>query len=159
MTRPTHMLADGSAVYPDGYDPADLSPLPEGYWEALDFATAKAAAFARVSASFYAVLAQGCASPKGWVDCDDKAQSRVTSAVSLMRETTDLGMAPPPVSWTMYDKAAMPHTLTELVMLGIAIGMRTQVLFAAKQQMEAVIGAATSVAELDAIDIEGGWPA
>lgn len=34
MTRPTHILPDGSVVFPAGHD--DATPLPAGYWEAND---------------------------------------------------------------------------------------------------------------------------
>jgi hypothetical protein len=124
-----------------------------------DIALAKAAALERISARFYAALAQGCASPKGWVDCDDKAQARITSAVSLMRELTTLGQAPPALSWTMFDKSPEPHTLADLVQLGIAIGMRTQTLFGVKQELEGAVEAATSIEDLNAIDVEGSWTA
>lgn len=123
-----------------------------------DIEKAKVALLARISSSFYSVLAQGCASPKGWVDCDDKAQARVTSAVSLMREAAALQMAPETLSWTMFDKSAVPHTVTDLVALGIAIGFRTQALFGAKQALEGAVEAATSIDDLDAIDIAGAWP-
>ncbi len=37
MTRPTHLhTPTGAAVFPQGHDPADLQPLPSGYWEARD---------------------------------------------------------------------------------------------------------------------------
>jgi hypothetical protein len=123
-----------------------------------DIALAKATALDGISKRFYAVLGQGCASPKGWVDCDDKAQARITSAVSLMRELTTLEQAPETLSWTMFDKSPEPHALADLVQLGIAIGMRTQALFGVKQALESAVEAATSVEGLDAIDIEGSWP-
>lgn len=159
-------VEDASDYADDAYA---IVPAPDDYmrqrysWDGTqlvsDITLAKAAALARISARFYTVLAQGCASPKGWVDCDDKAQARITSAVSLMREAGALQLAPETLSWTMFDKSAVAHTVTDLVALGIAIGMRTQALFGAKQVLEGAVEAAMSVADLDAIDIEGSWPA
>jgi hypothetical protein len=39
--RPTHLhRSTGSAVFPEGYDETDIELLPEGFWEAHDFAAA-----------------------------------------------------------------------------------------------------------------------
>ena len=49
--RPTHrLIADGSLVWPDGYDPAEIEPLPAGHYDQTDLADAQAALIARVDA-------------------------------------------------------------------------------------------------------------
>lgn len=50
MTRPTHMTADGSLVFPEGYDPSDLTALPACYWTVHDLADAKAARVVAIKA-------------------------------------------------------------------------------------------------------------
>jgi hypothetical protein len=49
MARPTHRLkADGSLVYPDGYDPAAIEALPANYYAAGDLADMEARLLAEV---------------------------------------------------------------------------------------------------------------
>lgn len=56
MIRPTHLdLATGAAVFPEGYDPAGLHPLPDGYWEARDADEAVAAIKAQAERDCLAV--------------------------------------------------------------------------------------------------------
>jgi hypothetical protein len=41
VARPSHRhRASGAAVYPEGYDSADLEPLPKNYWRDRDRADA-----------------------------------------------------------------------------------------------------------------------
>lgn len=49
MTRPTHRVTEtGEAVFPEGYDPGALEAIPEGYWEAEEFAARKIGAVAQI---------------------------------------------------------------------------------------------------------------
>ncbi|ODU71349.1 MAG: hypothetical protein ABT11_04060 [Novosphingobium sp. SCN 66-18] len=119
---------------------------------------ARAAAMVAVSTHFNVVLAQGCMTPKGRADCDDKAQQRITSAVLLSDKAAQLGLPEAATPWTMFDGSVEPHSRAELVALGLAIGAQMQACFARKQQLQALIGAAADRAALAAIDIEAGWP-
>ncbi|WP_313337442.1 hypothetical protein [Sphingobium yanoikuyae] len=49
--RPTYrLIADGSLVWPEGYDPAAIEALPAGYYDPIDLAAGEAALIAKVDA-------------------------------------------------------------------------------------------------------------
>lgn len=156
----------------DGYDPAewidrgevpDEVPVMLATWDGTaivaDLTGPREAKQAAISARFVQATLAGCASPKGWVDCDEVAQGRVDRLVKLIREASDLGMDPPEtVDFTMYDKSQQPHTLAELVTLGITIGFHFLALFAHKQALEAALASIDTLAAIEALDVEVGWP-
>lgn len=142
------IVADEQGL-PQAVDPASLLTLDE----------ARAARQAAVSAAFVVELAKGCQGPKGWVDCDEQAQGRISRIIQMRREAAALDIPQPPtVTWTMFDKSRQPHDDAELIALGLAVGARFQALFAAKQALEDAVRDAAMRQELDAIDIAGGWP-
>ena len=156
----------------DGYDLADWIdrgevpanvPAALAAWDgaaiAADLSGPIEAAQAAISARFVQATLAGCASPKGWVDCDEIAQGRVTRLVELLQRADTLGMeTPATVDFTMYDKTRQPHTLEELIALGMTIGFHFLALFARKQALEAALAVAETLADIEAIDVEADWP-
>lgn len=107
---------------------------------------------------FATELAKGCESPKGRVDCDDKAVQRVTSAVVMADKLAELGLPDVDENWTMFDQSVVPHSRGELTALGLAIGAGFRACFSNKQTLENQLDAATTVAELNAVNLDSGWP-
>jgi hypothetical protein len=154
---PTHrLLADGSLVFPVGYDAAEIEALSAAEIADVDLNAARRIKLGQVSSAFSRQIMRGCSSPKGLVDCDDKACNRVANAI-FMRDK--LGVpAEDTENWTMHDGSKIEHDYAELVALGAAIATGFKAYFAQKQAIEQAIGAATSTADVAAIDINSGWP-
>lgn len=114
---------------------------------------------AEVSAQFEREVLRGCASPKGWVDCDDKSHGRIGNLVDMRERAMARGaQVDPEEEWTMFDKSQILHNHEELIDLGLAIGLGFKAKFKRKQQLEAQIAAAVSVEDLNSIDVAAGWP-
>jgi hypothetical protein len=124
--------------------------------EVVSLDTYRDIALARLSHLFIEKLSLGCSSPKGPVDCDDKAVARITATLSLYdhaaipHSTTRL--------WTMLDKSKVAHDYYDRVSLCVAIATGFYGCFGVKQMFEDEITAAATRAEIDAIDINVGWP-
>lgn len=115
---------------------------------------------AAISAQFEREVVKGCASPKGRVDCDDKAQGRVSNVISLRERAAAAGIdLDATVMWTMFDQSQEPHSDAELIGLGIAIGFGFAAKFARKQALEAEALAAMDIDALAQVDPASGWPA
>lgn len=112
-----------------------------------------------ISRKFRIELAKGCSTPLGWADCDEQAQQRITTALLLSDKALEAGEAPRIEIWTMFDKSKVPHNRAQLVALGLAIGDAFRTAFNRKQELEEMVSACISQADLDAIDIESGWQA
>lgn len=122
----------------------------------IDLANRKAERMAELSTIFDTHIAGGCTSPLGWVDCDDKARNRLGA---IMDEYTYFGLSTATdTDITMYDQSVVTHTYAEIIDLGAAISTGWRAMWANKQSLQADILAATTVAGLDAIDLETGWP-
>lgn len=140
--------APGEYQIADDGSQAELRTVP--------LAEQQAARMIELSDRFAAEIAGGCDSPKGRVDCDDQAASRIANTLMFYQMA-----ALDPASttrWTMFDKSKVDHDFTELTALGVAIGTGFAQRFGVKQTIEDAISAATTPAELDAIDITAGWP-
>lgn len=142
------IVADEQGM-PQAVDPSGLLTLDE----------AKALRQEAISAAFVGELAKGCQGPKGWVDCDEQAQGRISRIIQMRKEAAVLQLPQPDtVTWTMFDKSRVAHDDAELIAMGLAVGAHFQALFAAKQALEDAVRDAATRQELDAIDIAAGWP-
>lgn len=159
MTRPTHMhAATGSLVFAGGYDPADLEALPEGYWEAADLEAARASRWAAVKALRNAHEYGGCETPLGAVDSDETAKLQISGAVQMAMLSIQFG-EPFSIEWTMLDNSTVTHSAAQMIALGVAVGQHVVSCRTAATALRTAINAATTIEEIEAIDIETGWPA
>lgn len=124
--------------------------------QVVNLAGRKAAKETELTAVFNAHLAMGCTSALGWVDCDDQAQNRVTSRF-MQYQFFGLSTATDTV-WVMFDKTTETHTYAQFVTLASDITNGFQAFMDNKKTLQNSIDAATTVAALDAIDLEVGWP-
>lgn len=154
---------------PSGHDWMEV-PEPSGKWTlgivngeiapVLVEAWVRAAKLTDISTAFAREVGRGCVSPKGRVDCDDTAQGRIGNVIQLRERAASAGVSiPETVTWTMLDKSQVGHNDADLVALGLAIGFGFAAKFAHKQALEAAVEMAAAMDDLEAIDIEAGWPA
>lgn len=158
MTRPTHMLTDGSFVWPDGYDPADLTPLPAGYWDAADFERARADKWAMVRAIRDRLIDAGLhVDGIGTFDSDAAARQNVLGAASAAM-IAQAGGAEFSVVWTLRDNSRATLDAAQIIAVQIAGVTRIDALHGHAADLRVLIQSATDVTSLAAIDIDGGWP-
>lgn len=153
MTRPTHQAPDGALCFPDGVDGA--TPLPEGYWEAVDFADAQAASWAEVKRAREAHLAV-IDTASGPFDADDRARTNLLGKIqsfSLLGES-----APATVIWKLHDNSLVTFDRADFEAVALTVLGKIEAVYGHSFGLEAAIGAATDMTELAAIDIETGWP-
>ena len=150
-----------------GEIPEDVPPNIAVWDEAAesvvpDLSGPVAAALAWVSEEFARQVALGCDSPKGWVECDEKAQGRIERLIKLWEQLPIPGTpSPETILFTMFDTTIKePHSYDELVTLGITIGLNFLAKFSVKQGLETAINAAAATGSLAAIQaiITEGWP-
>ncbi len=147
---PTHKLADGSWVFPDGYDPADLTPLIE-----MDFLEpAKRATLERVKALREKAKDGGIVTSWGPLETDPDSRTNINGAVQM---ATILG---PQFSivWRMRDNSEVTLNAAQMIQLGLLVGQHVSACQYRKNELDAAIAAAATAAELEAIDLEAGWP-
>jgi phage-related tail fiber protein len=97
----------------------------------------------------------GCATPKGRMDSDEESKVKLNGAVTMAQLVGDTFS----VNWTMEDNSVVTHNKAEIDAAGLAVGQYDMQCHAVGQSLREQIDAATTAAELDAIDIEGAaWP-
>ncbi len=155
IERPTHLHVDGSRVFPAGYDPADLTPLPDGYWEAIDMASARAAALIRIDEQAERIRLRYLTGGAG--------QALTYQRKEAEARAWKAGDDPEGFPMLAAESAATDATMAETVALVLAqadawaqVGAAIE---GARMGAKKAAREATSVSELDAIDIEGGWSA
>jgi hypothetical protein len=160
--RPTHALLndDGSYaafVFPAGYDPSKLVELPAGYWDAHDLAIAKANKKIEVKAKREAV-ALLVSTAFGVAQADQRSKVNIGGLVQMAGLAKAAG-APFAVNFTMADNSRVPMDADEMIAFGIAVGQHNVAVHDFEQSLKTQIDAATTLADLDAIDVEGAnWP-
>jgi hypothetical protein len=97
---------------------------------------------------------KGTSSPKGPIDTDSKSQSLISSFVSQAQ--SDLEFT---VNWTMKDDSIVAHNSSEFIELHKAMVKHIEDVHYRYTDLKAEINNATSIEELDSIDIYTGWPA
>jgi hypothetical protein len=161
------MLADA----PDGFAWTNV-PTPVGEWSValddnggpqavpfvrpadIELSIAKAAFGERIKDKRNAVERAGCATPYGRIDTDADSQRKIggasTMALALGTQFT--------MSWRMADNSIVTLNASQMIEVGVAAAQYVAACQANKNALDAAVQAATSVADLDAIDIEAGWP-
>lgn len=123
------------------FDPRPLTEL-----QALKWGSVKAA---REEA-----LVAPLTTPFGVFDADAASQKSITDAVLMLQTLASLGQ-PTTIDFTLADNTVVTLNGADMVMVGLALGQRTQQVHATARALRAAIETSTSIEELDLIS----WPA
>lgn len=166
--QPTHIKwGDGTLEFvrpaDGGYtSPENLTEIPEGFdrtWMIPDYQTqtftedidgCKAMKWEKAKLRRDELRYGGCDTPKGRMDSDLESQHKINGAVSM----ANLLGAAFTVNWTMQDNSVVAHDKAEIEAAGLALGMWDATCHAAGQAVRDAINAATTLAELFAMDVE-----
>lgn len=135
-----------------------VDPLVTVTWDGdgwvRDLAAAKTALSAAVKAKRDAVEWSGCATPHGPIDTDPDSQRKIgggsTAALVLGAAFSK--------DWRMSDDTIVTLDNEQMIAVGLYVVAHVDACQQRKNALDAEIEAATTLAELDAIDIESGWP-
>ena len=99
----------------------------------------------------------GCTTALGRVDSDPDSQRKVSGAVQMAMIAQGAG-APFGIDWTMQDNVTVAHDAPAMIAMGVAVGQHVAACHEVALGKRAAIEAAETIEDLDAVDIEGGWP-
>jgi len=86
-------------------------------------------------------------------DANEETSNRIASALSMVREAGSLGIpTPPAIPWRTYDNKDRTLTIAELTQMGAAVFLAQQMVWAKQAQLKNAIEAATTEAEVNAIE-------
>lgn len=97
---------------------------------------------------------KGVTTPLGIVDSDPDSQRKVSGAVTMAM----IGGTNFSIDWRMQDNSVVTHDHDAMITMGLAVGQHVSACQDRKNELEALIDAATTAEELDAVDITQGWP-
>lgn len=151
MTGPTHKLADGTRVFPEGYDPADLTEITDGDL----LGDAKAVAYAQVKSLREQHKDGGIMIPGiGPIETDPDSRTNINGAVQM---ATILG-ASFSIDWRCADNTVATLDAAGMIQMGLLVGQHVAACQYRKNELDAAINAATTLAELEVINPGAGWP-
>ena len=165
MSLPTHrVIATGERVFPGGYDPDDLELLPENYWADIAFEEAREAKRAAIDAARDAHRAKGYSPTTGpmaghTLQARQEDQNNWNTSFGVYTVAVSRGAGA--VSAANFRTAANQNvTLTYEEGLGVLVDMAAWggAVFANSWALKNAVAAATTQAQLDAIDPNTGWP-
>lgn len=165
MTRPTHILkATGDLVFPQNYSPEEVELAPAGHFEALSFLSAKEAKRVAIDAARDDHRAKGYSPTAGpmaghTLQARQEDQNNWNTSFGVYTVAVSRGAAA--VSGASFRTAANQNvTLTYEEGLGVLVDMAAWggAVFANSWALKNAVAAATTQAELDAIDPSQGWP-
>ncbi|HEY0011548.1 MAG TPA: DUF4376 domain-containing protein [Allosphingosinicella sp.] len=165
MLRPSYLIpgidgapdtlwipVEGDAL-PDG-----AVALPEGYWDAHDLEVARANKRHLINAKKVAVEEAGADTPFGRMDSDPDSQRKVTGAFSIAFMATTLGQ-PFSESWTMADNSVVVLNGEDMVTAALAVKQHVSTAHAIARALKDQLEAAATLAEIEAVDVDGApWP-
>lgn len=137
MTRPTHLLGD-TAVFPQGYEPEDLTLIPEGYWKARDLADAKLAKWAEIKRERAAAIAGGVhVQGIGTFDSDPDSRNNVRDGE--------------PGEWTLADNSVVTLDAEQLADAQASFRQHLAACHTRGRELRAAIEAAKTIKALEAL--------
>lgn len=96
----------------------------------------------------------GCQTPYGRIDTDPDSQRKVgggaTAALALGASFTK--------EWRMADNSLVTLDAAKMIEVGLIVVAHVDACQQRKNDLDAHINAAATIAELEAIDVEAGWP-
>lgn len=141
---------------PDDVPLAEIA-LVDGAW-VRDLDPRRQRAWAAVKAARDRAEWGGCDTPLGRVDTDPDSQRKISGAVQMAMIAQAAG-EPFALDWTMRDNAVVAHDAGAMIALGVAVGFHVAACHAVATAKRVKIGDAASVEQIEAVDVEGGWPA
>lgn len=100
----------------------------------------------------------GCNTPLGVMDTDETSQRKINGAVT-MAILAMIASQPYLEAWTMKDNSVVDHDGPAMIAAGVAVGTHVANCHAVATALRVEIEAATTIAELEAIDIDAAdWP-
>ena len=86
-------------------------------------------------------------------DANEETSNRIANALSMVREAGALGIpTPPAIPWRTYDNKDRALTIAELTQMGAAVFLAQQMVWAKQAQLKNAIEAATTEAEVNAVE-------
>lgn len=86
-------------------------------------------------------------------DANEETSNRIANALSMVREAGSLGIpTPSAIPWRTYDNKDRILTIAELTQMGAAVFLAQQMVWAKQAQLKNAIEAATTEAEVNAIE-------
>jgi len=137
--RPTHKLADGSLVFPGGYEPEDLTLLPDGFWEAHDLAEAKARKWTAVK-QWRSEILDGGFDVAGIGRFDSALESRVALLGANMGDV-----------WTLADNSQRAFGAGEVAEVLAAMRVHERTVHARSQEIRRMIDSAETIEDVNQI--------
>lgn len=102
---------------------------------------------------------QGVATtPFGPVQADDSSKVKISGLVQMAQLSLAAG-APFSETFTMQDNTLVDLNANEMIQLGISVGQHVSLTHAKGRELREAIQEAQTLAALEAIDIDSGWPA
>lgn len=138
LTLPGAPFAGGSLI------PLEAEPLE----------VAQAKAMAAVKTCRNKAEWGGVDTPLGAVDSDPDAQRKISGAVQMALLTGDTFS----VQWRMADNSIVTHDYEATIQMGMLVGQHVAACQQRKNELDALITAAATTEEVEAIDCESGWP-
>lgn len=89
----------------------------------------------------------------GVFDADYIGQKNITDAIALLQVLESQG-TPQTIDFTLYDNSVVTLTTAEMVQVGIALGIRTQGVYAVSRDLRDQINNSTTIPEVESIT----WP-
>lgn len=93
----------------------------------------------------------------GIVQNDAKSKTLMNGAVSMALVAKTSGQ-PFSITWTMADNSEVTLSADQMIQMGVETGSYVDAVQQYSNSLKAQINAASSIAEISAIDIEAGWP-
>jgi hypothetical protein len=95
--------------------------------------------------------------PFGAAQCDDRSKLRISGLVQ-MAQIAAANSQPFAEEYTLADNSVVGLDAAQAVGLGVAVGKHVSAIHARSRALRVLIEAASSQADLDAIDVNAGWP-
>lgn len=99
----------------------------------------------------------GCATPLGMMDSDEGSRNKLLGAIVEAQISAGQGQ-PFSISWTMADNVNVPHNAAQIIAAGRAVGQFINACHVKARALKQAVEQAADMAELEAINIETGWP-
>lgn len=165
MSLPTHrVIATGERVFPGGHNPADLELLPANYWADIAFEEAREAKRAEIDAARDAHREKGYSPTTGplagyTLQAREKDQNNWNTSFGIY--TVLIARGAGGVSGAEFrtiDDQDIIITYEEGLDVLLDMGAWGGAVFKNSWDLKNAVAAATTQAELDAIDPSDGWP-
>lgn len=176
MERPTHALLNDQGeidqiVFTDGLpEGSNLIELPSDYWlkpmlwivadqsfvENVELV--RDTKWAIVKARRDQAECGGCSTLYGRVDTNEAAKLNLNGAVTMAQIALSSAQSFS-IQWTMADNSIVTLDANQMIVVGVAVGQHVNACHDVARQLREQIAAATSIVDIEAIDVEAaGWP-